>query len=207
MYSRLMRNHVLVAALTVTSFVSSTMPARAQAVVQPAPVYAPPVYVQPQPVYGPTVSLGPRVIRNWQEGEPIPPGYHPAERVRLGLVIGGATLFGVMYFFSVLAASICTSAGPDGKSIVCGGSTTHEDALLVPAAGPFIQMAQSTPATGEVFLALDGLAQLGGIAMLAYGIAAPKPVLVRNDLGKAPPPRLEIAPLVGVGRIGVMGRF
>lgn len=209
-YSRSMRNQIVVAALTVSSFlVTSATPARAQVVVQ-APVYAPgyatPVYGQPQPIYV-SASPGPRVIRGWQEGEPIPPGYHPAERVRLGLVVGGATLFGVMYLFSALAAGVCSSAQEGTTTSICGGSTTKEDPLLLPAIGPFIQMAEGGNAVGDVFLAIDGLAQLGGIAMLIYGLAVPKPVLVRNDLGKASPPRLEISPMVGAGRAGLLARF
>jgi hypothetical protein len=175
----------------------------------PAPVYQQPVYPQqpgyPQPgqpyyvVQGPpqappsTGPTGPRVITSWDESQPIPPGYRTEERMRKGLVIGGAVTFGTMYLLTALGAAICSDAGG-----TCG-------ALYVPAIGPFIQMGQSSTATGGFFLALDGVVQLGGVAMLIAGIAAPKTVLVRNDVGF----ELHFAPIISRDHtgMGLVGRF
>ena len=97
-------------------------PQQPYVVQQPQPVYVqqqPQPYVQqqpqpyvvqqqqPQPVYVQQQQYapqGPRVIRNYDEGAPIPPGYHPETRARLGLVVGGAALFGVFYLFTAIGA-------------------------------------------------------------------------------------------------------
>jgi hypothetical protein len=147
---------------------------------QAPPQYAPPPQQYQAPVYPQTPQIfpqnerfsGPRIIRDWDDSRPIPPGYHPEERARLGLVIGGAVTFGTLYLFTALGASISNDAG------------TPASALYIPGVGPFIQLAQcNSPcsATGNFFLAVDGVAQLGGIAMFIAGLAAPKTVLVRTD--------------------------
>jgi hypothetical protein len=169
-----------------------------------APGYATPIYQQTQPSYVPqSVAMsGPPVIRDWSEGEPVPPGYHPISRMRTGLVAGGAVLFGVTYLFSALAAAIASDANP--------GQANPYSALWVPAAGPFIQMFQpGNGATGSLFLALDGLCQVGGISMFAIGLAAPKTMLVRNDLASSSAPHLALAPILGPGRsgMGLVGTF
>lgn len=169
----------------------------------PSPGYATPLYQQTQPSYVPqSVAMsGPRVIKDWSEGDPVPPGYRPITRIRTGLVAGGAVLFGVTYLFSILGAAI----GADDNS----GQSNPFSALLVPAAGPFIQMFHSgNSSVGNFFLALDGLSQVGGISMLAIGIAAPQAVLVRNDLASTTP-RLSIAPILGPDRsgMGLVGTF
>ena len=105
-----------------------------------------------------------------------------------------------MYTFSLLAAAIGQdSAGPAGHN--------GEAALYAPVVGPFIAMGSSSTATGTLFLAMDGLGQVAGAALLAYGIVSPKPVVVRNDLGS-----LQIAPTPMIlGRdgngFGVVGKF
>lgn len=179
-------------------------PATANAQEPPAPPsarasngeYVAPLSQGTQPTYVPqSVALsGPRTISDWEEGEPVPPGYHVANRARRGLIVGGAVPAGVFYLFSVLAAGI----------MVDSGSHTGA-ALYVPGVGPFIQMASTSTATGNTFLAIDGIVQTGGIIMVAYGIAG-KTVLVRNDLG------LTIAPMPmvlgrGGGGLGVLGTF
>lgn len=152
----------------------------------PPPGYAP---MPPQGYYVPpsVAASGPRVIKDWEEGEPVPPGYHPVTRIRRGLVIGGAVTFGVVYIINVVTAAIYHDAD---KSL--GGSGTKLTPLYAPIVGPFIQMGSTSSATGNVFLVLDGLAQAGGVAMLIAGLAAPKTVLMRNDLGKNT--KLEIMP-------------
>jgi len=126
-------------------------------------------YYVPQSV----AQSGPRRINDWEPGEPIPPGYHPVTRIRTGLVVGGAVTFGVMYLLTVVVAATIHDAG--GRSSA---------GLYVPVAGPFVQMANTSYASLDVLLAIDGLAQAAGVAMLIAGIAAPKSVLIRNDLGK-----------------------
>jgi len=142
---------------------------------------------------------GPRVIKDWQEGEPVPDGYHVAQRVRTGLVVGGAVTFGVLYLISVMGAAIVHDVN-NGV-----GGTDNADALFIPGVGPFVQMTKTSSASGNVFNAIDGIAQCGGIAMLLVGLTSPRNVLVRNDLGATilPAPYLSASG----GGIGLVGRF
>ena len=55
-------------------------------------------------------------------------------------------------------------------------------------------------------LAVDGLAQCAGIAMFTYGLASPKAVLVRNDLGLHISPRPMVLGRNGAG-FGLTGSF
>jgi hypothetical protein len=142
---------------------------------------------------------GPRVIRDWQDGDPVPEGYHITQRTRTGLVVGGAVTFGVLYIISVMGAAIVHDAN---NSL---GGTDNADALFIPGVGPFVQMTKTTSASGNVFNAIDGIAQCGGLAMLLVGLTNPRNVLVRNDLGATIIP----APYVSAngGGMGLVGRF
>jgi hypothetical protein len=66
-------------------------------------------------------------------------------------------------------------------------------------------MGAADPSTsGMMILALDGIGQAGGLAMLVAGLAAPKTVLVRQgDL------EVRVAPMVAGGRsgLGLVGSF
>jgi hypothetical protein len=166
----------------------------------PPRAYTAPLSQRTQPSYVPqSVALsGPRIINDWEEGDPVPPGYHPTTRVRKGPVIAGSIIFGVFYLFSTLVAAV----GSDTS----GGSGNPEAALWIPGIGPFIQMGSTSSAIGNWALAIDGVAQSGGLALLIYGIAAPRTVLVRNDLGLRLAPRL-MALGHGGGGVGLGGSF
>jgi hypothetical protein len=166
----------------------------------PAPVYQPPGYPQ-QPYYsapsGPPQSVaapGPRVIRDWDDSQAIPQGFHVEEHPRKGLVIAGAVTFGAMYLFTALGASIANDSG------------SPANALYVPAIGPFIQMGHSSNTTGGFFLALDGIVQCAGVAMFTIGLAAPKADLVRDDVGVI---KFHLSPIVAQGStgMGLVGTF
>src|SRR6185295_7377000 len=99
--------------------------------VQP-PAYGP-YYGQPPPpppgaYYAPppggTMIMGPKVL-DWEEGEPLRPGYHADTRIRKGLVIGGAVTFGVMWLFTALGAAIAQTAN----------SGSEVTPLYIPAVG------------------------------------------------------------------------
>jgi hypothetical protein len=177
---------------------SQPPPASAQA---PNGEYVAPLQQQTQQVYMPqSVALsGPRIIKDYEEGEPIPPGYHAETRVRNGLVVGGAVTFGVMYLLSVLvgAAISDTNKALNGKE--------NGDFLYVPVAGPFLQMTRTESSSGNATLAIDGIAQAAGATMLIVGITSPKTVLVRNDLGE-----MRVMPMrMGDkgGGLGLVGTF
>lgn len=128
----------------------------------------PPPPQRPQADY--PLANGPRTLE-WEPGEPVPQGYHPVTQIRTGLVVGGAVTFGSVWLLNVLVATIAIDTN-QGQAIP----------LFVPILGPFIAMGtfQSLQATDVFFLALDGLVQAGGVAMLVAGIAAPRHQLVRN---------------------------
>jgi hypothetical protein len=148
------------------------------------------------------VVSDPRVIRDWQEGEPVPPGYHPAQRMRKGSIVAGAVTFGVLYFISVLVAA----AGTD----VANASRSSNDlaGLFVPVIGPFITMTKSSTAMGDVVLVMDGLGQTAGAILLVYGLTQPQTVLVR-DAKFSPPPLLPRPILLGKqgAGLGLVGTF
>jgi hypothetical protein len=202
-----------VSALTVVALVSTLGAPSAQAQQQLPPSQPPPAsaqapngeYIAPlqqptQQIYVPqSVALsGPRVIKDYEEGEPVPPGYHAESRVRTGLVVGGAVTFGVLYLISALTASAISDVNK-----TTGGE--NADLLYVPVAGPFLQMTQTESSTGNVFLAIDGIAQAAGATMLIVGLTSPKTVLVRNDLAE-----VHVMPMKmghNGGGLGLVGTF
>jgi hypothetical protein len=181
---------------------------------QPPPGY----YVEPapqqqpaygQPAYGPPggyvqsgsygmAPVGPKYLE-WEEGDPIQPGYHPTTRIRKGLVIGGAVTFGSTYLLTAFSAAILVEAHTDNSQY---------SPLFAPAIGPFITIGTAHASGAGIFvLVLDGLVQTGSIAMFVAGLAAPRTALVRNDVGKA-----KITPIpMTFGRssagLGLVGSF
>jgi hypothetical protein len=138
------------------------------------PAYAPPAYYAPPPM----PQLPPAQIR-YVEGRPIPAGYHLETKPRKGLVVTGAVLFGAMY---TISASVAGSSKHDGDIY-----------LLVPVAGPFIDMSTRSSCTSSslsctgseastrFLLTFDALTQITGATLLAVGLAAPQKVLERDD--------------------------
>jgi hypothetical protein len=175
---------------------------------QPPPGYAPPGYGQPPPgaYYAPApgyaaAPMGPRVI-DYEEGDAIPPGYRPGTRIRKGLVIGGAVMLGASYLLSIMVAGI-------GQLItnVDAPGTKDYGPVLIPVVGPFIGIGTTHASTGGAFgLAFLGVAQTAGLGMLIGGIAAPQPVLVRNEVGGV---KFTVAPQIGASSagMGIVGSF
>lgn len=168
----------------------------------PPPGYTAPLSQTTQPTYVPqSVALsGPEELEDFDEGRPLPAGYTPVKRKRKGLIIGGAITFGVTYSLSILVAA----AGADSNF----GGSNPVAALWVPVVGPFIQMAKDNDsATASVILAADGLAQAAGVAMFVVGLAAPRTVLVRNDLVGGM--KVQLTPMLGrnMNGVGLAGSF
>ena len=149
------------------------------------------------PPQGP--AAWPRYIKDWQEGQPVPYGYHPEARARKGLVIPGAVIFGVAYLLSTLVAAADDDTY-DGAN--------RYTALWVPVVGPFIQMGRSTNTGDDMqMFFLDGAAQTAGLTMLVLGLAFPRTILVRNDVGT-----ISLLPTpMRIGRdgsgLGLLARF
>lgn len=164
--------------------------------------YAPPPagYALPpgQRVYlpygaSPPALPGPRILA-YQEGAPLPAGYHPEMRVRTGLLIGGGITFVTSY---ALAAVVAVGA--------------DEPILAVPILGPFVEIGRLGLGSGSGFggwnafgaglLIVDGLGQIAGATMVFTGLASKKKVLVRDEATTA---TVRVTPLtMGQGGTGL----
>ena len=168
--------------------------------------YVAPMQQQTQQTYVPqSVAMsGPRVLKDWHEGDPIPPGYHPATRARTAMIGGGAAMFGAAV--PHLRAHRGGWRGARVRTTSAARSSNAAAPLFIPVIGPFITMGNTDSVTADVFLVVDGLLQAAGLGMFIYGVAVPKVVLVRNDLGK-----IEFHPTPIVTRdmagLGVVGTF
>lgn len=129
------------------------------------------------------------------EGRSPPPGYRPEQRIRRGMVIGGAVTFGVLYLATVVAGGFLQeSAQPDRFA-----------PLFVPVAGPFVTLGTADPAAlPSVLLAIDGIAQALGLGLTIGGVIHPEEVWVRDELA------LTLAPIVIQGApagVGLSSRW
>ena len=157
------------------------------------PTYAPPGYAPPPysaPIYAPTE------ITDFDDDAPVPYGYTKVSRRRKGPIIAGAATLGATYTISLFTALI----GSEAHSLE--GSQPDYSALLVPVAGPFLELQNDHGSSARSWLTLLGAGQVTGAVLLIYGLSNPRSVLVRND-------QLTIVPTVGHGASGLAlsGRF
>ena len=158
----------------------------------PAPGYAPAPQYAPPPGYAyppPALPERPKTL-DYEDGDPVPAGYHARTKTRKGLLIGGAVMFGCTYLISATVAASFDK------------TTRQADfqPLYIPAAGPFITISSaSSYGLGTFALVIDGLAQAGGLAMAVAGIAAKKTELVRDDVGMT---HFMVAPVVTRESVG-----
>lgn len=154
----------------------------------------------------------PRVIEDWEPGDPIPEGYRQDTQSRGGLVKGGAaTLFSVYGLTAVVGSFLVLAEDIDTEDGVDDNGVDPEDyyPLFIPVAGPFVTIATAdTGRAASAVLVVDGVAQVAGFAMFIAGFAAQKDVLVRIPT-YAGGPTLELTPLVGkeVQGVGLHGSF
>ena len=171
----------------------------------------PPGYGAPPPYGGVATGYGqpqwgrPAIIP-YDEGDPMPPGYHLEDRIRKGPFVTGLAIGGAAYMLSV--------------SIAAGDSFENQKGwLLLPAIGPWITLlarddtcdvstttigsvdeardcAYEASSAAEVLLVFDGILQGTGLLLVTIGLAAPRTVLVRDDAAE-----LVVQP-VRVGRSG-----
>lgn len=139
----------------------------------------------------------------YQEGRPIPPGYHVDTGWNKGLAVTGASLFGTAYLISLVASMIAMGDG--------GRDSSEFAPLLIPVIGPFITAGTAKDASfgdddsrvvGTIML-LDGITQTAGAIMFVAGVLAENQVLLRNDLAETP----SLAPKVMVGPRAVAFRW
>jgi hypothetical protein len=136
----------------------------------------------------------PDEIADWAEGDPVPAGYHAVHRLRGGLIVAGAVLFGSLYTLSALTAASVDDAG-----------SGPAQPLYIPVVGPFFQMTNTTTETGKVIDVIDGLSQTAGLVMLMVGLTQAREALVRDR----PAPSAVPVPYVSQGGAGlrVVGTF
>lgn len=161
---------------------------------QPPATYPPPAYGPPGPpmpgapqqprlgtyghpgqpgmpyyLYVPT-TMGPTKL-SWEEGEPIPPGYHLEGSINKGMFIAGLSIFGGAYLASAFVAG-----------------TVEDDeflTLFIPIAGPFVTMGTvGSEGAGTFWLAVDGAVQSTGIVLAIVGLATGSDYLIRNDVAR-----------------------
>jgi hypothetical protein len=174
-------------------------PAPPTAAVAPNGEYVSPLQQTTQPTYVPqSVALsGPRMLKDWEEGQPIPYGYHHETRPRKGMVIAGSVVFGVLYLISAYSGAI-------GDDLANGGEN-KAGWMFLPVLGPFLEWSETDSTTLRYMLALDGLAQAAGVTMLVCGLLYPRHLLVRNDLASMTITPMKIG-MEGSG-FGLVGRF
>ncbi len=101
----------------------------------------------------------------YEEGTPVPPGMRVVTRNRAGLIAAGASIFGTTYFVTSIAGTLIAGSGrrPEGAW------------LFAPVIGPWVYAAsgEGISSAGAFWLAMDGLLQGAGLAMLLGGALNP----------------------------------
>lgn len=96
------------------------------------------------------------------------------------IATGGAALFGAMYVLS---------AGWAGVLLIANANTGYDPGvkpLFIPLAGPFLALSNTDKGSSKALLVFDGVAQVGGLAMVLFSSAAD-------------PPKPSVMPAVAVG--------
>ena len=133
------------------------------------------------------------------------------------LVIAGASVLGSTWLlFGVLPGAIimgtCDAVTSVGGS--CGSTYAAGGTLLIPAIGPFITMGvlganSDLGGAGAAILAVDGLVQCGGLAMLIAGLAVKHDILIRDHVGGMDIQLMPVPMQLGASGagVGVVGAF
>jgi hypothetical protein len=155
----------------------------------PPPVVVQPAPEQPTPYYWPAPTQyyrpppGPAELP-YQEGMQAPPGYELQSRRSIPLIVSGSVTLGVAWYVAFVVGYM----GLVLESIGCSGNDCQGGdwaLVMVPVIGPIMgAMTLDTTATARTALVMDGLAQVGGIVMLAMGIKTVSHKWVRVDDAK-----------------------
>lgn len=134
----------------------------------------------------------PRAPKSLPYAEDVPPGYVAVERIRLGWLIAGSSVFAGSYLYLLAMFSVVST------------SSEKDGIMFLPGVGPIIFAAQES-SDGSAFvvatLALDGVLQFISGAVALWAALDPKKLLLREDLA--------VLPFVGAngGGLGVTARF
>jgi hypothetical protein len=179
---------------------------------QEIPLVPPPADRGPPPggYYPPPIALppwaNPKTIE-YEEGDPIPPGYDLQTRANRGLLIAGFTVWGTPYLISLVTGTVALLSDDRDADTFWP--------LLVPVGGPFIALSTlDAEGSGIFWLTVDGVVQAGGVLMVAAAFASEDMVLERRqEPGEWPSPNaragaeLRPAVLVGPGSAALRWRF
>jgi hypothetical protein len=157
----------------------------------------------------------PQPVMNEPRSEQPPPEVHYEMKPSVGLIVGGSVLFGAAYMGAVVTGSVflsssntnysCSTNNPYYASNNCpgGNQQTASGTLLIPVLGPFIAaLAYRDPVWSINWALVDGVAQVGGVAMIAYAATHPKKVPVIGE-------GFQVVPYAGPtgGGLKAVGRF
>lgn len=121
-----------------------------------------------------------RRSRRYRDGQLVPPGYEVVTTYHGALLGSGAALFAFHWVLGVVLAKTDLSISDDGSV----RDESRNNALMAPLWGPFIALAseRGRPGGESALLALDGIAQIGGLAMAMLGLSLRQKWLVPIEL-------------------------
>jgi len=169
-------------------------PANAYPPAYPPPYYAPayPPYYAPPPGYWVPQPLK---ERPYQQGTPVPDGYHVEDRHPRWALLTGGIMFGSAYLTGLFinGNSYCVDSS--------SGSRCKDErwVMAIPIAGPFIDMNRTNSSGERMNDFLVGSGQVAGAIFLIYGIATTSPKLI-PDYQRA---GVSVSPLLASRGAGV----
>ncbi len=124
-----------------------------------------------------------RPSRRYRQGALIPPGYVLTTTYNSPLLGTGAALLSFHWILSLVLARTDLSLAPDSAVRKEG----RNNALMAPLVGPFIALGtdDDRPGAEYALLTLDGVAQLGSLAMIAAGLTLREKWLVPVEVDVA----------------------
>lgn len=130
----------------------------------------------------------------YQDGSRVPNGYRLRSSPRYGLLAGGIAMTSALWTISTIAAVVLD------EEATSEGDPNFDDMywpMFIPVVGPFVAIKTSDASgTGAAILALDGVVQTAGLAMMIAGLAAPK-------LEVVPQQKIRVGPRVSAGGVTI----
>ncbi|MFZ5896480.1 MAG: hypothetical protein ACOY0T_35830 [Myxococcota bacterium] len=187
----------------------AVVPAQPATTVAPSLPQPPQLTLSPPAGLAPSVAWSPPAILPYRDGIPIPPGYHVEKRAATGLIGTGLGMLAVGYVVGLGLAIDHDFEGGLGWMAVpvigawpaVAGSEVKCTAQDVPAAKQCLSEAYDQ-ATTIAIVAVDGMVQATGVALLVAGLLSGRSELVRDDLQVSARQRPE-----GGFDLGVRGSF
>lgn len=121
-----------------------------------------------------------REARAYRDGQLVPPGYEVVTTYHGPLLGSGAAIFAFHWVLGVVLARTDLALG-DAED---ARAESRNNPLMAPLIGPFVALAgeEGRPGGESALIALDGVAQIGGLAMAMLGLTLRQKWLVPIDL-------------------------